>query len=315
MHLAGAKEVMTLSATDVFERAIESDTPAYREALGVAKRDVVGMTKTVGLAVEKAAEYQRTSGSSDSVEQLVAERVAQDFKVDEDTAKYIIRDVGMSASFSFITDAYRPKVLYWEALDMFRKLMLVGVVVLVGRGTSAQLAIAIVLSFFFFSLQLSVAPFKLNQDNMLRASSECHVFLVLVAALMMRTEPVGYEDASYDWILSTTFVILVPGAFVATVWSKVRFAVKMQSGTGIEAAFHRFRLGLAVGGDCAALFNRFEGLRSELERLRRELGLCERAVRSDAQERDRWELQLEEAAQGAARLEAANTNIRNQQQL
>ena len=56
-------------------------------------------------------------------------------------------------------------------------------------------------------------------------------------------------------------------------------------------------------------------LRSELERLRRELGLCERAVRSDAQERDRWELQLEEAAQGAARLEAANTNIRNQQQL
>ncbi|EOD41443.1 hypothetical protein EMIHUDRAFT_631914 [Emiliania huxleyi CCMP1516] len=50
---------MTLSATDVFERAIESDTPAYREALGVAKRDVVGMTKTVGLAVEKAAEYQR----------------------------------------------------------------------------------------------------------------------------------------------------------------------------------------------------------------------------------------------------------------
>eukprot|EP01046_Picozoa_sp_COSAG06_P015371 COSAG06_NODE_982_length_11218_cov_22.274845_1_plen_1477_part_00 len=148
---------------------------------------------------------------------------------------------------------------------MTRKLMLVGVVVLVGRGSSAQLAIAIVLSFFFFSLQLSVAPFKLNQDNMFRASTECHVFLVLVAALMMRTEPVGYEDTSYDWILSGTFILLVPGAFVITVVSKIRFALSAQSSTGVDAAFNRFRLGLAIGGDCATLFSHFEQLRGELE--------------------------------------------------
>eukprot|EP01046_Picozoa_sp_COSAG06_P027300 COSAG06_NODE_2402_length_6947_cov_4.005111_5_plen_1113_part_00 len=128
-----------------------------------------------------------------------------------------------------------------------------------------QLAIALILSFFFFSLQLSVGPFKLNQDNFFRASTECHVFLVLVAALMMRTEPVGYEDALYDWVLSVTFIVLVPGAFVATVVSKVRFALKAQSSSGVDAAFNRFRLGLAIGTDCAALFTHFEQLRSELE--------------------------------------------------
>eukprot|EP01043_Picozoa_sp_COSAG02_P035269 COSAG02_NODE_2514_length_8624_cov_12.683050_3_plen_1168_part_01 len=217
------------------------------------------------ILVKKARDYQNFSAQLDSVEQLVADRVAHDFEVDLDTARYIIRDIGMLASFSFITDAYRPRFLYWEALDMTRKLMLVGVVVLVGRGTAVQLAIAIVLSFFFFSLQLSLSPFKLNQDNMFRASTECHVFLVLVAALMMRTEPIGYEDTSYDWVLSATFIVLVPGALVATVVSKVRFALKAQSTTGVDAAFNRFRLGLAIGGDTVKLFNHFENLRGELE--------------------------------------------------
>lgn len=207
------------------------------------------------ILVKKAQDYHNFSARSDSVEQLVADRVAHDFETDVDTARYIIRDIGMSASFSFITDAYRPRFLYWETLDMIRKLMLVGFVVLVGRGTAVQLAVAIVLSFFFFSLQLSMAPFKLNQDNLFRASTECHVFLVLVAALMMRTEPVGYEDTSYDWVLSATFIVLVPGALVATVVSKVRFALNAQSSTGVDAAFNRFRLGLAIGGDSVALLS------------------------------------------------------------
>ena len=150
-------------------------------------------------------------------------------------------------------------------LDMLRKLLLVGVVVLVGRGSSAQLGIAIVLSFFFFSLQLSVAPYKLNQDNIFRAATECHVFLVLAVALIMRTEAPSYDNSSYDWILSTTFIVLVPGAFVATVVSKVRFAFKAQCTSGVDASFNRFRLGMAVSNDCVTLYRHFAQLRSELE--------------------------------------------------
>eukprot|EP01046_Picozoa_sp_COSAG06_P022113 COSAG06_NODE_1694_length_8699_cov_57.094767_1_plen_2376_part_10 len=70
------------------------------------------------ILVKKAQDYHNFSARSDSVEQLVADRVAHDFETDVDTARYIIRDIGMSASFSFITDAYRPRFLYWETLDM-----------------------------------------------------------------------------------------------------------------------------------------------------------------------------------------------------
>ena len=47
------------------------------------------------------------------------------------------------------------------------KLVLVGLVLLVGRGTVAQLAAAIILSFGFFSLQMITWPYKIEQDNLL----------------------------------------------------------------------------------------------------------------------------------------------------
>jgi hypothetical protein len=37
-------------------------------------------------------------------------------------------------------DAYKPQYLFWEVLDMARKLSLGGLVLLVGRGSVAQLS-------------------------------------------------------------------------------------------------------------------------------------------------------------------------------
>jgi hypothetical protein len=75
--------------------------------------------------VKQSWEYATMFASgSESLERAVADRVAEDFHVDVEAAQYIIRDVSMSASFSFITDAYHPKVLYWETLDMLRKVLL-----------------------------------------------------------------------------------------------------------------------------------------------------------------------------------------------
>jgi|EP01046_Picozoa_sp_COSAG06_P062399 hypothetical protein len=71
-------------------------------------------------------------------------------------------------------DAFSPRYLYWEALDMLRKLALVGLVLLVGRGSTAQLMSALLLSFGFFALQLKISPYKISQDNTYRAATEFH---------------------------------------------------------------------------------------------------------------------------------------------
>lgn len=61
---------------------------------------------------------------------------------------------------------------------MLRKLALVGLVLMVGRGSVAQLSCAITLSFGFFALQMYTWPYKIVQDNVLRATTEVHVFIV-----------------------------------------------------------------------------------------------------------------------------------------
>ena len=68
----------------------------------------------------------------------------------------VIRDVTVLSDFSILIGAYRPSVAYWETVDMLRKLALVGLVVLVGRGSVAQVAAGTVLSFGFFALHIKV---------------------------------------------------------------------------------------------------------------------------------------------------------------
>ena len=71
----------------------------------------------------------------------------------------VIRDVTALADFSILIDAYRPSVPYWETIDMLRKLALVRLVALVGRGSVAQIAVGTVLSFLIFALHVKVSCF------------------------------------------------------------------------------------------------------------------------------------------------------------
>jgi hypothetical protein len=49
---------------------------------------------------------------------------------------------------------YLKRTYCGQALDMLRKLALVGLVLMVGRGSVAQLSVAIILSFGFFALHM-----------------------------------------------------------------------------------------------------------------------------------------------------------------
>ena len=59
---------------------------------------------------------------------------------------------------------------------MFRKLALVGLVLIVGRGTVAQLSIAIVLAFGFFAVHVKCWPYKVCISSELRVvfCVSCH---------------------------------------------------------------------------------------------------------------------------------------------
>eukprot|EP01045_Picozoa_sp_COSAG04_P018744 COSAG04_NODE_1758_length_5668_cov_2.648411_2_plen_1402_part_00 len=239
--------------------------------------------------VRTAREYERTDVDTNAA---VAQRLADEFDVDASVADFILRDVTvMGQDFSFLMDAYAFRHYYWEALDLLRKLLLVGLVLLVGRGTVAQNIVAQVLSFGFFALQVSTKPFKLHQDNVFRATTEIHVFLVIATSLALRSD-LSNEDVSkawYDWGLFVSFLVLVPGAFTLAVYSKVRASDKILSDESLRGSFNRLRFGLATDDDRTAVRDRAESLRAAIrassDELRRIVVSCPELATMDPEGR------------------------------
>lgn len=64
------------------------------------------------------------------------------------------------------------------AQSQVRKLVLVGMLVLAGRGSVAQLFLAVCVSCTSLVLQVHLQPYKHPEDNAFKTSSEVHIFLV-----------------------------------------------------------------------------------------------------------------------------------------
>eukprot|EP01047_Picozoa_sp_COSAG01_P041826 COSAG01_NODE_3614_length_5866_cov_4.599619_2_plen_1512_part_00 len=112
----------------------------------------------------------------------------------------------------------------WESVDMLRKILLVGVVVLAGRGSVAQLLFSITLSFMFFSFHVKMWPMKTDADNYLRASCEFHVFITILVGFAMKSD-LSHEPLQlvfYDWLLLVTMVLSVLLGTILTIYRKWR---------------------------------------------------------------------------------------------
>lgn len=139
-----------------------------------------------------------------------------------------------------------------------RKTSLVGLILLVGRGSTAQLVTALAISVGFFALQCNTMPFKINADNWFRENTkrfqpqpgfltnihlnmtsccccffffhsgictELHVMIAIAASFVLAKTDLRFEKVQNDFysiFLLITFIALVPGAFVMCVVSKVR---------------------------------------------------------------------------------------------
>jgi hypothetical protein len=151
---------------------------------------------------------------------------------------------------------------------MMRKLALVGLVVLVGRGSVAQIAAGSVLSFGFLALHIKFWPLKCVEDNVLRTCAEVHVFLTIVMAFIMKMpkeimQSEKVQTPFYDVVLVTSLIVCLPLCTVVALLSKLRRAQRrgvLRGGSGPKAAFGRYKLGLASSDDRRVLREYFESV-------------------------------------------------------
>ena len=175
-----------------------------------------------GVLVHKARQHD--AKADDSSTKLVA-RVAADLELDIEAVTYLLRDLELGSDFGFLMDAYKPKYLFWESLDILRKLALVGLVVLAGQGSVEQIMSAAGLCFTFTILQVHYRPYKIAADNQFRIVTEAQLFFVIQIAFALRSETGtgdGHNNSIFDWPLTISFVLCLPVGFILTVVSKMK---------------------------------------------------------------------------------------------
>eukprot|EP01052_Picozoa_sp_SAG31_P003128 SAG31_NODE_117_length_24022_cov_6.878067_12_plen_311_part_00 len=157
---------------------------------------------------------------------------------------------------------------------MLRKLIIIGLLVLVDRGSILQIYVAICISFVFFALHVKTWPYKASEDNWLKATTEVSLFIVIMVSIVLRAdlagESVGKEFYDYSVVLS--FILLVPSSLVAAILCKVKAhhptESSMSSSLGRldreKAAFERFQKA-ATPEDRVCLQELFERLSRDIE--------------------------------------------------
>jgi hypothetical protein len=92
----------------------------------------------------------------------------------------------LMAGFSFYSKNYKPEYYYWEAVDLYRKLLVTSMVVFIADGTSLQITFGIIFAFVGFALQLVHSPFVHRNENRLAVASQAITVLALIIGGLIR---------------------------------------------------------------------------------------------------------------------------------
>ncbi|CAM9858548.1 unnamed protein product, partial [Ectocarpus sp. 12 AP-2014] len=93
-------------------------------------------------------------------------------------------------------DSYRPERFYYEIVECGRRIMLTGVVVFIFPNDAAQIAITMLIAFFFFAVFEVLSPYKSESDTWLSRGGHVIVFLSMFDLLLLKVDVSGERDQS-----------------------------------------------------------------------------------------------------------------------
>ena len=82
--------------------------------------------------------------------------------------------------------AYERKYWFWEVVEMGRKLMLAGVMVVVVEGSTLQIAIGLLVCFLSFGGYTAWQPYEEQSDDNLQMFCQLQLFSTLLCGLLLK---------------------------------------------------------------------------------------------------------------------------------
>ena len=100
-------------------------------------------------------------------------------------------------------------------MELVRKLILAGLIGLIGRGTVLQTVVATLISFMFFALAFREMPYSTRRLNLIKVLSEFQLFLILLLCVVLRTNMNGLgaehlQQAGYGVCQLVATVAILP---------------------------------------------------------------------------------------------------------
>ena len=162
----------------------------------------------------------------------------------------------LSRAARFLHREYEPspRSFWWECMEMLRRLLLVGLLVVVPypRGSMMQIALAITLSLIYLVIQQQVQPYRTPYDNHLASMSSFSLVLLFVGCSVFKLNTLtelemiqvgmsrGQEE---DFVLSPApvAVVLFLSVIATLVFSSVLLGVQAYQDIGNKEALARRR--------------------------------------------------------------------------
>eukprot|EP00937_MAST-01D_sp_MAST-1D-sp2_P003491 g3491.t1 len=82
-------------------------------------------------------------------------------------------------------EAYLPQYWYWEVIELFRKLILVGILVFILPDTPTQLAVGALLALIFIVSYAKFSPYQADDDDTLQLACQVAIFMSFFTALLL----------------------------------------------------------------------------------------------------------------------------------
>lgn len=108
-------------------------------------------------------------------------------------------------TYGQLFEAYKPKHWYFEAIEMVKKQILAGGLVLVAPGSPVQVLLAIIVALAFLVTVLHTKPYADVNDNKIQAFATIQLILLLLVGLVLKTDRSG----PYETVLLSVLLVLV----------------------------------------------------------------------------------------------------------
>jgi len=116
--------------------------------------------------------------------------------------------------YGFLYERYKKDKYYFEVIEFFRKLILVGAIMFLMPGSIMQISIAFIISTMFFIFHIKLEPYEEDSDEHLQTITLLASMITLFSAIMIKAVQNAQNDTGYGKEL---FEFLMPASNILVI--------------------------------------------------------------------------------------------------